>query len=92
MKSLLSFQNAPANEFLIVGLGNPGTSYEKTRHNIGFRVVRYFAKRHGIVLRQEKKLVAEMGRGSIGEKKVGLMLPLTYMNSSGEAVKAAIDI
>lgn len=90
MKSLLSFQNAAAKEYLIVGLGNPGSSYEKTRHNVGFRAVRYFAKRHEIGLRREDRLLAEVGRGKVAGTKVKVVLPLTYMNSSGEVVRASV--
>jgi peptidyl-tRNA hydrolase, PTH1 family len=89
---LLSFRNGPAKEYLIVGLGNPGSSYDKTRHNIGFRAVRHFAKKHGIGLHLEKRLAAELGRGSVEGKKVAVMLPLTYMNRSGMAVKKGVDV
>lgn len=92
MKSLLSCQNAAAKNHLIVGLGNPGSSYEKTRHNIGFRAVRYFAKRHEIGLRREDRLLAEVGRGKVSGMKVEVVLPLTYMNNSGEAVKASVKV
>ena len=92
MKSLLSFQNAAAKDYLIVGLGNPGSSYEKTRHNVGFRAVRYFAKRHGMGLRREDRIVAEIGRGKVLGAKVEVVLPLTYMNSSGEAVRACAKV
>lgn len=85
MKSLLSFQNAAHKDFLVIGLGNPGSAYEKTRHNIGFRAVRAFGKKHGISLRKDPRVSAEIGHGT----RVGLVLPLTYMNSSGEAVRAA---
>jgi len=91
MKSLLSFQNAaPLKDFLIIGLGNPGTAYEKTRHNVGFRAVRYLAQRHGIALRRTVRISAEMGHGTIEGANVGLVLPLTYMNSSGESVRASV--
>jgi PTH1 family peptidyl-tRNA hydrolase len=90
MKSLLSFQNAATKEYLIVGLGNPGKAYEKTRHNVGFRAVQYFAKRHSITLRHAQKMSAEVGTGRVGGSSVGVLLPLTYMNSSGEAVLHAM--
>ncbi len=72
--------------FLIVGLGNPGKAYELTRHNIGFRVVEALAKKQGLPLRGEREFEAEMARGVIASKKVILLRPLTYMNSSGESV------
>lgn len=91
MKSLLSFQNAQRpKDYLIIGLGNPGSSYEKTRHNVGFRAVRRFAERHGITLRKATRITAEMGHGTVEGASVGLVLPLTYMNSSGEAVRECV--
>jgi PTH1 family peptidyl-tRNA hydrolase len=86
---LLSFQNGAAKDYFIVGLGNPGFAYEKTRHNIGFRVVVDFAKRHRVVFRKNGRLSAEIGRGTVLGKDVALMLPLTYMNRSGLAIKKA---
>lgn len=91
MKSLLSSQNAQRpKDYLIIGLGNPGSSYEKTRHNVGFRAVRRFAERHGIALRKATRISAEMGHGTVEGASVGLVLPLTYMNSSGEAVRECV--
>lgn len=91
MKSLLSSPNEQrAKEFLIIGLGNPGSGYEKTRHNVGFRAVRQFAKRHGIELRKAARISAEIGHGTIEGRSVGLVLPLTYMNSSGQAVRECV--
>lgn len=92
MKSLWSFQNAAPNDYLMIGLGNPGSSYDKTRHNIGFRAIRHFAERHRIGMRREERMRAEIGRGAVGGAKVGLILPLTYMNSSGEAVRASAKV
>jgi PTH1 family peptidyl-tRNA hydrolase len=76
--------------FLIVGLGNPGKTYRNTRHNLGFGVVDRLAERHGISVGQ-KKFHGKFGSGSIGDKRVGLLKPLTYMNLSGEAVTAAVN-
>jgi PTH1 family peptidyl-tRNA hydrolase len=74
----------------IVGLGNPGKQYEKTRHNIGFMAVDAFAELAGItVFKQQFR--AEIGEGVIRGEKVVLMKPLTYMNLSGEAVRAFYD-
>ncbi|GAA0138021.1 aminoacyl-tRNA hydrolase [Paenibacillus sp. YSY-4.3] len=74
----------------IVGLGNPGAQYEKTRHNIGFMALDELANRHGIDIRQSK-CKALVGDGIIGGKKVALIKPMTYMNLSGEAVRAFMD-
>lgn len=69
---------------LIVGLGNPGTQYEQTRHNVGFRVVDALASQHN--WRWERRGRAMLSTGTIGTEKVILVKPLTYMNNSGEAV------
>ena len=83
MKSLWSSQNAAARKvYCIVGLGNPGASYDRTRHNIGFQVVRAFAKKHGLTFRSKPSFSADMAKD---EDQV-LLLPMTYMNSSGESV------
>lgn len=90
MKSLLSSQNEATKEYLIVGLGNPGKAYEKTRHNVGFRAARQFAKRHGIALKSAHKMSADFGVGKVGDRSIGVVLPMTYMNSSGKAVEHAM--
>lgn len=75
---------------LIVGLGNPGTKYERTRHNAGFRAVRAFAKAHGVAAADwKKKFDAEYADMRIGGEKVTLLLPQTFMNDSGVSVQAA---
>jgi PTH1 family peptidyl-tRNA hydrolase len=72
---------------LVVGLGNPGKDYEGTRHNIGFQVVDRLAKRHGIAV-AKRDYRALVGDGRIGDTRVFLMKPLTYMNLSGESLAA----
>ena len=69
---------------IVVGLGNPGRSYERTRHNIGFLVADELAKRHGGSWRAKKK--AEAAPISFGQKNVTLLKPTTYMNNSGTAL------
>lgn len=69
----------------IVGLGNPGPSYENTRHNAGFQVVDRLSVEFSIAL-QERKFQASWGTGLCQGRKVILFKPLTYMNRSGEAV------
>ena len=72
---------------LIVGLGNPGKEYEHTRHNIGFDVVDTFARLHGIaVSRREGQ--ALVGDGRVGDTRVFLLKPQTFMNLSGQSVAA----
>ena len=74
-----------AADLLVVGLGNPGEDYERTRHNVGAEVVEILAKRHGGKLRRQKER-ALADEVNIGGKRVALAVPLTYMNLSGEAV------
>ncbi|NMO97744.1 aminoacyl-tRNA hydrolase [Paenibacillus lemnae] len=74
----------------IVGLGNPGPAYEKTRHNVGFMALDELASRHGMTFNQNKfkSVVAE---GLINGTKTILIKPMTFMNLSGEAVRAYMD-
>ena len=71
--------------WLIVGLGNPGREYRDTRHNIGFRVIDRFSEEEAIPL-DRLKHKAQMGQGRLGETKLVLAKPMTFMNLSGEAV------
>lgn len=72
---------------LIVGLGNPGKEYERTRHNIGFLVVDEFARRNGVsVARRDFRALS--GDGRIGDARVYVLKPQTFMNLSGESVGA----
>jgi peptidyl-tRNA hydrolase, PTH1 family len=70
---------------LIVGLGNPGREYSGTRHNIGFNVIDFIAKKHGIQVRSRQSH-AQVGQGEIAGCGVVLAKPLTFMNLSGNAV------
>ncbi|PYY30893.1 aminoacyl-tRNA hydrolase [Paenibacillus illinoisensis] len=74
----------------IVGLGNPGSNYAKTRHNIGFMALDQLASRHGISITQSK-CKALIGEGNIGGVKTVLIKPMTFMNLSGESVRAYMD-
>ncbi|HCP44496.1 MAG TPA: aminoacyl-tRNA hydrolase [Deltaproteobacteria bacterium] len=71
--------------YLVVGLGNPGARYERTRHNVGFDVVRSLAERHGVQLTQ-KRFRAVLGTGNISGESSLLALPQTWMNLSGDSV------
>jgi PTH1 family peptidyl-tRNA hydrolase len=75
---------------LIVGLGNPGSEYRNTRHNIGFITVEYLAEKLGIEF-NKNKFFASIGEGFYQGEKVMLMRPETFMNRSGQAVRAAVD-
>jgi PTH1 family peptidyl-tRNA hydrolase len=77
---------------LIVGLGNPGTKYEQTRHNVGFDEIDSLAKRWQISLGDNKKFQGIFGEGfSNANSKIRLLKPQTYMNLSGQSVRAVID-
>ncbi|MDE3248292.1 MAG: aminoacyl-tRNA hydrolase [Bacteroidota bacterium] len=73
------------NNYLIVGLGNPGTEYAGTRHNIGFDVVDAFAAKHGFGFRTER--LGEIATGKLKGRSVICLKPGTYMNLSGKAIK-----
>lgn len=72
-------------DLLVVGLGNPGAEYARSRHNVGAEVVQLLADRHGTTLKRsrERALTAEV---RIGEARVALAFPQTYVNLSGESV------
>ena len=76
--------------YLIVGLGNPGKQYDMTRHNIGFHTIDYIADKYGAKL-TKLKFKAVYGEATISGEKVYLVKPQTYMNLSGESVRAAAD-
>jgi peptidyl-tRNA hydrolase, PTH1 family len=73
------------SDMLVVGLGNPGAEYARSRHNVGAEVVDLLAERHGGVLKRSKEraLTTEV---RVGDKRVALAFPQTYMNLSGESV------
>ena len=73
---------------IVVGLGNPGKEYERTRHNVGFMAIDRLAEKHGVRIDRLrfKALTAEC---NIGDRRVLLMKPETYMNNSGDAVSEA---
>lgn len=75
--------------WLVAGLGNPGTKYSKTRHNIGFLVIEEIALRAGLTFKREEDL--RIARGSIRDTDIILIEPLTFMNLSGTAIKKAIE-
>jgi PTH1 family peptidyl-tRNA hydrolase len=75
---------------LIVGLGNPGSKYQGTRHNAGFEVLAELARRHGDGNIKEK-YQAHLIEGRLGSEKIVLLSPVTYMNRSGNSVRAAFD-
>ncbi|MES0875282.1 aminoacyl-tRNA hydrolase [Sinimarinibacterium thermocellulolyticum] len=80
---------APSSELhAIVGLGNPGDEYARTRHNAGFWCVDRLAERARATLRREAKFHGDLGRIRLGDVEVLLFKPATFMNRSGQAVQA----
>jgi peptidyl-tRNA hydrolase, PTH1 family len=73
---------------LIVGLGNPGTEYARTRHNAGFQFVDELARRCGASFRSEPRHRAELARAKLGAADLWLLKPMGYMNHSGDAVQS----
>src|SRR5213595_2601682 len=73
---------------LIVGLGNPGIEYARTRHNAGFQVVDELARRHQATFRSEPRHQAELARARIGGEDLWLLKPMSYMNHSGDPVRS----
>lgn len=76
--------------YMIAGLGNPTKEYEKTRHNAGFEVIDVLADQMGIEV-NEKKHKALCGKGMLEGQKVILVKPQTFMNLSGESIRAMMD-
>ena len=83
-------EGADQNMYLIAGLGNPGRDYAGTRHNVGFDAVTALSDKYNIPLKiKERKGLS--GRGTIAGNKVILLQPQTYMNNSGECIRAYMD-
>ena len=83
-------QAAGPVEWLVVGLGNPGSKYDNTRHNAGFRALEGWCARSGRRI-DRMKFKALVGEAALGGSRVLLMKPQTFMNLSGEAVRPAAD-
>ena len=77
----------PTYDFLVVGLGNPGLQYEKTRHNVGFMSADLLMKKEGGEF-SKLKMDSHFGECEIGKKRILVMKPQTFMNNSGTAVSA----
>lgn len=76
---------------LIVGLGNPGSKYEQTRHNVGFMAIDRLAKTWQINLSENRKFQGFFGEGIAANQKIRLLKPTTYMNLSGQSIRAIVD-
>jgi peptidyl-tRNA hydrolase, PTH1 family len=76
---------------LIVGLGNPGAKYDRTRHNIGFDLIDQLAKRWQIPVSDQKRFQGMVGEGWVNRQKIVLLKPQTFMNLSGQSVRSVLD-
>ena len=76
--------------FIVVGLGNPGREYARTRHNVGFDVIDVLSEKHHIQL-TKNAMHGQIGEGFVGGEKLVLVKPQTFMNLSGEAVRPLAD-
>ncbi|SDJ17129.1 aminoacyl-tRNA hydrolase [Natribacillus halophilus] len=76
---------------LLVGLGNPGLKYAKTRHNVGFMVLDELAKESGVKLNKHKAFQGEYNEITVDGERILLLKPQTYMNRSGRSVQAIVD-
>lgn len=79
------------NEIFIVGLGNPGKNYTNNRHNIGFLLLEHFSKKHNSKFVLKNKLKSWYSELKINNYDYKLFMPNTFMNNSGDAIKAIID-
>ena len=79
------------NEIYIVGLGNPGGKYQKTRHNIGFLLVENLSKKNNSNFLLKDKLKSYFAEFKLDDSTYRLFLPNTFMNNSGDAVRAILD-
>src|SRR2546421_11107747 len=84
----MNSQVSTSSDLVVVGLGNPGPEYDRTRHNIGWLCVEAFGERLGIGLTR-RRWRSRVGSGFAGGRRVWLLEPQTFMNMSGRAVKEA---
>ncbi len=78
-------------EIYLIGLGNPGKRYSNSRHNIGFLLLKNFSKKYNSNFLSKEKLKSSCSEFQINDSNFKLFLPNTYMNNSGEAVRAIVD-
>jgi peptidyl-tRNA hydrolase, PTH1 family len=91
IKNKIFSEKEKSDAYLIVGLGNPKEKYEKTVHNVGFRVISLLQEKEGLPLFSKDKTVDGLiSKGSVEEEEVVLMKPLSFMNLSGGPVKKAV--
>lgn len=85
MAFFIKKRNAQQPPFLFVGLGNPGIQYQRTRHNVGFWALEALAQAWGVSV-TKSRAKALVGEAKVGDQRVVLVLPQTYMNLSGQSV------
>lgn len=86
------FMRADRTPFLVVGLGNPGKEYEQTRHNAGFMAVEQALQDWNLDKpKLAPKFKAKLSQGRVGDEDVFIMEPLTFMNASGQSIRAVMD-
>jgi len=78
-------------EIFLIGLGNPGKKYSKSRHNIGFLLLEHLSKKHNSNFLLRDKLKSSCSKFQINDSTFRLFLPNTFMNNSGDAVRAIVD-
>lgn len=79
------------SHLVVAGLGNPGKKYEFSRHNLGYLVVKELARELGLSFKEERHFQSWVAKGQSGGIVLHLLLPTTYMNESGRAVRAYLD-
>ena len=79
------------NEIFLIGLGNPGKKYSKSRHNIGFLLLEHLSKKYNSNFLLKDKLKSSCSEFQINDSTFRLFLPNTFMNNSGDAVRAIVD-
>jgi len=79
------------NEIYLIGLGNPGKKYSNSRHNIGFLLLRNLSKKHNSNFLLKDKLKSSCSEFKINDSTYRLFLPNTFMNNSGDAIRAIVD-
>ncbi len=76
---------------MLVGLGNPGPRYADTRHNVGFMVLEGLARSEGVSFRLQSRLHGLLAETGVGDRRLRLLMPQTFMNDSGRSIRAALD-
>lgn len=76
---------------IIFAQGNPGSDYERTRHNVGFLALDYYADKHGLEFQVKAKFNAAIAETTVGSEKVLLVKPQTYYNETGKSARTLVD-